>query len=111
MESDEKLETVSRTVSNIKTLVGVAVGLLVGAFAAGFALKQQYEDVMKAYGAIHALQRNEWGAEVASAPLLYSNASGQSLCPNGSYMVGVRTPNGGLAFNSLQPICRELSLK
>jgi hypothetical protein len=59
MASEDRLETTTKTASNIRTLLGVAAGLVIGAFVTGFTLKQQYEDIMKAYNTVQALQQNK----------------------------------------------------
>jgi hypothetical protein len=108
----DTLESTAKTAGYIKTLLGIGAGLIVGAFITGFTLKQQYDQINKSYRAILALQENKWGSPVTEPPPVGAAAApGQSICPNGSYMVGVKVPFNANAVTVIQPICRPLGLE
>jgi hypothetical protein len=104
----DTLESAAKTAGNLKTILGIGVGLVVGAFVTGFVLKEKYEDLSKSYEAILALQKNEWGPETGSTQRAYQ-INGHTICPNGSYMVGLNVQGGSNA--TIQAECRQLNLK
>jgi hypothetical protein len=111
MSSENEFETVSRAASNLKTIIGLGVGLVVGAFLAGFTLKKQYEDLSTSYRALLALQENKWGVDPGDGPAATGGGVVNSLCPDGSYMVGIRTISLGSIGGTIVPRCRRLKLQ
>jgi hypothetical protein len=108
----ETLESAAKTAQSLKTVLGIGIGLIIGAFATGFTLKAQYDQINTSYHAILALQENKWGNPVTEPPPVgAASAPGQTICPNGSYMVGVKVPFQANAVTVIQPICRPLGLK
>ena len=111
MAVEDKVDRAAKIASNLKTLIGLAAGLVIGAFASGFFLKQQYDDLLKSYNAIRALQTNKWGPDPGEHPS--ANWSSTANCPDGSYLVGLTTKTGTSVgeVGGLTLSCRRLNLQ
>jgi hypothetical protein len=86
-------------------------GLIIGAFGAGLALKAQYDNLSHSYTAIMALQEDKWGTQVIDQYVSEAGGNATTECPDGSYMVGLKTKAAAGGIGGLTPICRHLKLK
>jgi hypothetical protein len=107
MSTDEKFDTAVKTASNLKSIIYLGIGLVAGAFGAGVAFKQQYDDILKAYGTVQALQQKKWGDDAQPHPRI--DGSGTATCPTGSYVVGLTAVAAESGIGALILDCKFLN--
>jgi len=136
------LASAAGTVSNVKVLVTAAVGVVCGLFVAGVYWNQLSGKIETAYqlATRHEAELKEMRPEVQAAlrikkdlkewgPIAASykepavsgpwggKTNGPSMCPDGYYMVGVRTSSNDAppycigCLNGAQAICRPINVK